>query len=200
MMNFTRKLLLFVGVIAIAVAHAQQTPVNSLPFTPNATKGTLANGLTYYIQKNKLPEKRAELRLIVKAGSILESTQQQGLAHFVEHMAFNGTEQYSKNELVDFLERSGVRFGADLNAYTSFDETVYMLSLPTDTPQVFLKGFDILEDWAHGITFDSIEVEKERGVILEERRLRLGSQKRNQDHTLPVILHGSRYAERLPSG
>lgn len=177
-----------------------QDPGKQLPLNPEVKTGKLSNGLTYYIQHNEKPENRAELRLVVKAGSVLETDAQQGLAHFVEHMAFNGTKNFSKNELVNFLERSGVRFGAHLNAYTSFDETVYMLSLPTDTATVFQKGFQVLEDWAHNLSFNAEEIEKERGVVLEEWRLRLGAQQRMQQQYFPTLLYQSRYAGRLPIG
>src|SRR3546814_3058991 len=115
-------------------------------------------------------------------------------------MAFNGTKHFSKNELINFLERSGVRFGAHLNAYTSFDETVYMLSLPTDTVEVFNTGFQVLEDWAHNLSFNPQEIEKERGVVLEEWRLRLGADQRMQQQFFPTLLYQSRYADRLPIG
>lgn len=182
----------------------------SLPFTvaaqerlladPAVTIGTLPNGLKYYIRENRQPAKRAELRLVVDAGSVLEDGDQLGLAHFAEHMAFNGTKHFEKQQLIDFLERSGVRFGAHLNASTSFDETIYMLALPTDSAKVFTQGFQVLEDWAHGISFDTAEVRKERGVVIEEWRLRRGASGRIQEKQLPVIFRGSRYADRLPIG
>jgi len=140
------------------------------------------------------------LRLIVNAGSILEDDDQQGLAHFVEHMAFNGTKHFEKQELVDFLESIGMSFGADLNAYTSFDETVYMLTVPTDDDETLEKAFLILEDWASGLRFDGDEIDKERGVVLEERRLGRGSGARLRDKQFPIIFKGSRYANRLPIG
>lgn len=171
-----------------------------LPSDPNVKTGKLANGLTYYIRKNQEPKNRAELRLAVKAGSVLEADNQQGLAHFVEHMGFNGTKNFKKQELVSFLEKSGVSFGADLNAYTSFDETVYELPLPTDSPALFKKGFQILADWAHAVSFDGTEIDKERGVILEERRVRRNAGQRMQYQWLPVVLNGSQYAKRIPIG
>src|SRR4029077_249450 len=125
---------------------------------------------------------------------------QQGLAHFVEHMAFNGTRHFPKQEIVSFLESLGMRFGADVNAYTSFDETVFMLQVPTDKPGVLDRALLILEDWAHGVTFDPVEIDKERGVIVEEWRLRRGAGARIQDRILPVLLNGSRYADRVPIG
>lgn len=163
-------------------------------------RGRLANGLTYYIRENREPHARAELRLAVNAGSVLEDDDQLGLAHMVEHMAFNGTDHFHRNELVNYLESVGMRFGPDINAYTSFDETVYMLTLPTDSVGVLGHGFDILEDWAHGISFDSTEVEKERGVVMEEWRLGQGAGTRLQDKQFPVLTQGSRYAQRLPIG
>jgi len=171
-----------------------------LPFDPNVTVGKLSNGVTYFIRKNSKPENRAELRLVVNAGSVLEDPDQQGLAHFVEHMAFNGTKNFHKQEIVNFLESIGMRFGADLNAYTSFDETVYMLQLPTEKTDVLDKGVQILEDWAHNVSFEDEEIDKERGVVIEEWRLGRGAESRMRDKQFPVIYHDSRYAERLPIG
>lgn len=172
---------------------------SQVPVDPNIRKGTLDNGLTYYIRKNSKPEGRVELRLAVNAGSVLEDEDQLGLAHFTEHMAFNGTEKFEKNELINILQQAGVKFGAHLNAYTSFDETVYMLKLPTaDTTME--KGMQILEDWASTIAFDSSEIDKERGVVIEEWRIGQGAQRRMLDKYLPVLLTNSRYADRLPIG
>lgn len=162
--------------------------------------GRLENGLQYFVRANHRPENRAELRLIIKAGSILEDEDQRGFAHFVEHMAFNGTEHFEKQALVDYLEGIGMRFGPDLNAYTSFDETVYMLQVPTDKPEILSQAFQILEDWAHLISFEDEEIEKERGVVLEEWRLGRGARMRLLDKQLPVFLHNSHYADRLPIG
>jgi zinc protease len=172
----------------------------TIPDDPQITTGRFANGLRYYLRTNKKPEKRAELRLVVNAGSILEDRDQSGLAHFVEHMAFNGTKHFPKQEMVKFLESIGMRFGPHLNAYTSFDETVFMLQVPTDKPDVLDKAFLILEDWAHGVSFDDVEIDKERGVITEEWRLRRGASARMQDKQFPILFKGSRYAERLPIG
>lgn len=160
----------------------------------------LDNGFTYYIKVNKKPEKRAELRLAVNAGSVLEDDGQQGLAHFAEHMAFNGTEHFKKQELIDYLESIGMQFGPEINAYTGFDETVYMLKVPTDSSHIVEKAFLILEDWARGLSFDPDEIEKERGVIIEEWRLGRGAEARMRDKQFPVLFHGSKYAERLPIG
>src|SRR6478736_7132320 len=142
-----------------------------LPLDPAVRTGKLPNGLTYYIRKNVKPEKKVELRLAVNAGSILEDDDQQGLAHFTEHMAFNGSKNFKKNDLVSFLQSIGVEFGADLNAYTGFDETVYILPIPTEKKENIEKGFQILEDWATTVAFENGEIDKERGVVLEESRL-----------------------------
>ena len=171
-----------------------------IPIDNQVFKGKLDNGITYYIRQNKKPENRAELRLVLNAGSILEDEDQQGLAHFVEHMCFNGTEHFQKQELIKYLESIGMRFGADVNAYTSFDETVYMLELPTDSLELIDKGFLVLQDWAHAVSFDSVEIDKERGVVLEEWRLGRGAGARIRDKQFPILLKNSRYAERLPIG
>ena len=183
------------------VPAAVQIKGDLLPVDPDVIIGTLPNGLTYYIRRNVEPKSRAELYLVNKVGSVLETDDQQGLAHFTEHMAFNGTRDFPKNELVNYLQKAGVKFGADLNAYTSFDETVYQLPLPTDSVKVFEKGFDILADWAGFVTFDSKEIDDERGVVLEEERLRgKNAQERLLHQILPVLLNNSRYADRLPIG
>lgn len=174
--------------------------MSSIPMDPSVRIGTLPNGLTYYIKQNAKPENRVELRLALKAGSMQEDEDQLGLAHFVEHMAFNGTTNFSKNELVNYLESVGSRFGPDLNAYTSFDETVYMLQVRTDDTAQFNNGLLILKDWAHGISFDSAEIDKERGVVISEWRSRLSSSQRMQQQYLPMMYHNSRYANRLPIG
>lgn len=171
-----------------------------LPIDPSVKSGVLPNGLTWYVETNKKPEARAELRLAVKVGSIVEDEDQLGLAHFAEHMAFNGSEHFESNQLVEYLESIGTSFGSHLNAYTSFDETVYQLQVPTDDTDLLDKGFLVLEDWAGGLTFDPVECERERGVVLEEWRTGQGLPQRIQDTTLPVTFHGSRYAERLPIG
>jgi len=171
-----------------------------IPVDPNVKTGKLSNGLTYYIRNNGKPEDKVELRLVINAGSILESDRQLGLAHFMEHMNFNGTKNFQKNELVDYLQSIGVQFGADLNAYTSFDETVYILPIPSDNEEKLEKGFQILEDWAFNTLLTDEEIDKERGVVLEEYRIGLGADKRMLDRYLPKMLHNSKYAERLPIG
>ncbi len=183
-------------------SEAQNTTAlnQKLPMDPAVRTGKLKNGLTYFIRKNTEPKNRAQLQLVVKAGSILESDQQQGLAHFIEHMQFNGTKNFPKTQLVDFLQKSGLKFGADLNAYTSFDETVYQLPVPTDSAALFEKYFLVLSDWANKATFDPVEIDKERGVVLEESRIGKGASSRIREKLLPVIFRGSLYASRLPIG
>src|SRR5690606_1697393 len=181
------------------ISHAQDLSAK-LPIDPNVTVGQFENGLKYYIRTNKKPEKKVELRLVVNAGSILEDEDQLGLAHFMEHMNFNGTKNFQKNELVSYLQSIGVEFGADLNAYTSFDETVYILPIPTDKEGNLDKGFQILEDWAHNALLTDKDIDDERGVVLEESRLGKGAEMRMLQKYLPEMMSGSLYAERLPIG
>ncbi|HEX5060771.1 MAG TPA: insulinase family protein [Kofleriaceae bacterium] len=171
-----------------------------LPLWSKLKKGTLPNGLTYYILPHKKPEKRALLWLAVNAGSAQEDDDQRGLAHFDEHMAFNGTKRFKENELVKYLESIGMRFGADLNARTSWDDTVYQLEVPSDKPEFMGKGLDILRDWAGDVTYDPKEVDKERGVVLEEWRLGRGAGMRLFDKHAKVMFKGSRYANRITIG
>lgn len=171
-----------------------------LPIDPALRMGALPNGLSYYIQYNRKPEQRAELRLAVRAGSLQEDEGQLGLAHFVEHMAFNGSEHFEKNELINYLEKTGARFGADLNAYTSFEETVYLLQARTDSLHLLEQGLLILEDWAGGLSFTPEEIDKERGVVISEWRTRLSPDQRLQQQYFPVLYRGSRFASRLPIG
>jgi len=182
------------------ITNEQPIPEENIPLDPNVKIGKLENGLTYYIRNNGKPEDKVELRLVVNAGSIMESDRQLGLAHFMEHMNFNGTKNFEKNDLVDYLQSIGVKFGADLNAYTSFDETVYILPIPSDDPKKLEKGFQIIEDWAHNTTLSEEAIDGERGVVLEELRLRLGANERMQRITLPKMMYGSKYADRLPIG
>ena len=182
------------------VAESEQVDETPLSVDPLVTVGTLENGLTYYIRENTEPENRAFLRLVVNAGSILEDDDQQGLAHFLEHMAFNGTQSYSGNQIIEFLERLGMQFGPDINAYTSFDETVYRLDVPTDDQQTFDTAMNVLYEWAALMTLDPEEIEKERGVIVEEWRFRRGATARMRDEQYPVLFGESKYAERLPIG
>jgi len=197
-------------VTAVGFAGAQQPaiPANVLdaplgqtvPVDPLITVGRLPNGLRYYIRENRQPQARAELRLVVNAGSVLEDDDQRGLAHFVEHMSFNGTLHFPRQNVGGFMQSLGMRSGAHVNANTSFDETVYKLQIPTGNAAVIDRSLLILEDWAHNVSFDPVEIDKERGVILEEWRLGLGADERIQDAQFPILLKGSRYAERLPIG
>jgi zinc protease len=171
-----------------------------VPIGPRVTVGKLPNGLTYYLQKNNQPAKRLELRLVVKAGSVLEDDDQQGLAHFTEHMAFNGSTHFKKHELISYLQSIGLKFGADLNAYTSFNETVYILPIPTDKPEDVEKGFLVLEDWAQGLSLNDADIDQERAIVLEELRLGKGAQDRMNKVLWPKIFGGSLYAKRLPIG
>ncbi|MCC8426884.1 pitrilysin family protein [Mucilaginibacter sp. UR6-11] len=197
-MQLKKIYLAIAGVLVVAAnVLAQEKP---LPLDPAVRMGKLPNGFTYYIRHNEEPKNRVVFYLANKVGSILETDEQQGLAHFMEHMSFNGTTHFPKNELVNYLQKSGVRFGADLNAYTSFDETVYQLPLPTDKPEILQNGIQIMRDWAQEATLDPVEIDKERGVILEEKRLGKGAQERMRRQYFPMMLNQSRYANRLPIG
>jgi len=189
-----------IGSVSLLAQTDKADLAKKLPFDSTITVGKLKNGLTYYIRQNKKPENRAELRLAVNAGSILEDDSQQGLAHFVEHMAFNGTKNFAKHEIVDYLETIGMRFGPDINAYTSFDETVYMLQVPTDDPDILEKGFTILQEWSQNVAFEDDEIDKERGVVIEEWRLGRGARARMRDKQFPILFKDSQYAKRLPIG
>lgn len=189
--------LLFANVLCSELTFSQE---NFQPVDTSITIGTLENGLTYFIKDNPHPANRVELRLVVKAGSILEDQDQLGVAHLVEHMAFNGSENFEKNQLIKYLESVGNKFGADLNAYTSFDETVYNLQVRTDIENQLDKGLLVLSDWAGGLSFDPMEIDKERGVVIAEWRNKLSADQRIRNQVLPVIYKDSKYAERLPIG
>jgi zinc protease len=196
-----KKFSLFFGLLFFAFwSLSAQNLTDTLKPDPNVRIGKLANGLTYYIQHNSEPKNRVELRLVVNAGSICEKNDQQGLAHLLEHMCFNGTEHFKKSALVDFIEATGVKFGAHLNANTSFDQTIFMLQMPTDRQSLIDSGLLVLEDWAHHVRLTGTEIDKERGVVKEEWRLGLGAQDRMMNKYIPIILKGSRYAQRLPIG
>ncbi|HTD65988.1 MAG TPA: insulinase family protein [Candidatus Limnocylindria bacterium] len=199
-MTNTLRCLVVTSLVLFTVVQLIAADSDRLPVDPAVTTKRLPNGLTYYIRQNKKPENRAQFHLVVNAGSILETERQQGLAHFLEHMAFNGTKNFEKHELINFLERIGMQFGADLNASTSFDETDYRLEIPMDKPEAVAKAFQVLEDWAHQITFDAEEIEKERGIVIEEWRTGRGAQGRLRDKQFPVLFHRSLYADRLPIG
>lgn len=202
-----RTLVLFVTGLALSLGSADAQTSKAklkkaevLPLDTAIKTGKLPNGFSYYIRRNTEPKNRAQLYLAVKVGSILENDDQRGLAHFMEHMSFNGTKNFPKNKLVDYLQKSGIRFGADLNAYTSFDQTVYQLPIPTDDRELFKNGMQIMRDWAQDASLDAGEIEKERGVVLEEKRLGKGAGERMQNKYLPMLLNSSRYSNRLPIG
>ena len=188
-MTFRTRVRLLLPVLAVAsvvsFGSAQQPAATidlrnaplgqTIPVDPLITVGTLPNGLRYYVRENRLPQARAELRLVVKAGSVLEDEDQRGLAHFVEHMAFNGTLHFPKQEITSFMQSLGMRFGAHVNANTGFDQTIYELQIPSGNPAVMDRSLTILEDFAHNVSFDGVEIDKERGVILEEWRQGLGA-------------------------
>lgn len=178
-----------------AVAHSQP-----LPQDPLIIRGKLDNGMIYYIRPNHKPEKRVELRLMVRAGSLLESDNQRGIAHFIEHMGFNGTKHFESGKLVDYFESIGAEFGPDTNAYTTYDHTLYMFSLPTDPPEALDKGLTALSDYAGGDLFNPTEIDKERGVILEEHRLGRDMQTRIFDKIMEIALKGTRYPDRATIG
>ena len=184
-------------VISVAQELKGSDPI---PFDANVRTGKLKNGLTYYIRKNAKPENKVDLRLVVNAGSLMENDDQLGLAHFMEHMNFNGTKRFPKNKLVDYLQSIGVKFGQHLNASTNFDETVYFLPIPSDNPEKLEKGFQVIEDWAFNAVLTPEEIDKERGVVLEEYRLGLGADDRMMKRYLPKMLYKSHYADRLPIG
>ena len=189
----------------VAPAPADLTPASTpaepaLPLWSAVKRGTLPNGLTYYVLPHRQPKQRAALWLAVNAGALQEDDDQQGLAHFVEHMAFNGTAGFPKMAIVDYLEKIGMEFGPHVNAYTSFDETVYQLQVPTDDPAFVDKGLDVLREWAGKVSFDPAEVDKERGVVLEEWRLGRGAWSRVWDKQASTLFRGTRYAKRMPIG
>ena len=179
-----------------APAVAPMALRDAVPLDPNVRTGVLPNGMRYYIERHPFPENRAELRLAVNAGGINEDDDQLGFAHLIEHMGFNGTRNFKKNELIEYLRSVGVRFGADLNAGTSTDFTLYMLQIPTDTARIFEKGMVVLSDWASGSLFDSTEVANERGVVVEEWRGAQGAFFRLSTKLDPIMYKGSRYATR----
>ncbi|MDD4819668.1 MAG: insulinase family protein [Flavobacteriales bacterium] len=203
-MTMLKKALLVASVILLTSLNAvfaqsefKYEPETKLTVDPAVKVGKLKNGLTYYIRKNALPENKAELRIVVNAGSVLENESQRGLAHFCEHMAFNGSKDFPGNDLIKKLEDVGVRFGYDLNAYTSFDETVYMIPIPADKIDL---GLQVLQNWGLYLSMDGAEIDKERGVILEEQRLGRGASERMAEKYFPVLLGGSKYPERMPIG
>ncbi|MGL4768289.1 MAG: M16 family metallopeptidase [Formosimonas sp.] len=194
------KPLLFALLLTTLPAHAQSL-TSPIPTDPKLTHGTLKNGVQYYILPNKRPTAKAELRLVVQAGSLHEADDQRGLAHFVEHMAFNGTAHFPKQSLVDQLQKMGVQFGADLNAYTNSNETVYILPVPLSEPDNLNTGLQVLEDWAFHMSLDDAAIEQERNIIVEEWRMRTQDPSAKvQEQSRAAALTGSRYPERYPIG
>ena len=200
MKSFVKKLSIFLVVVSFGL-NLLWSNEKSLQINPDIKIGTLENGMSYYVMKNSEPKNRIFFRLVVKAGSNLEEDDQKGVAHFVEHLAFNGTENFKKHEIIAFLESVGMKFGAGLNAYTSFEETVYMLEIPADNKEILQKALLILHDWACAVSFEDEEVEKEKGVILEEWRSRQQSLSgRQMEKVLPFFLKDSRFEHRMPIG
>ena len=172
------KLITLILILFINLSLWSQGPDTPIPVSDKVKIGTLDNGLTYYLRENAKPEDKIELRLVINAGSILEDEKQLGLAHFLEHMAFNGTKSFAKNDIISFLQSIGVESGADLNAYTSFDETVYILPIPLQNPENLDKGFQVLKEMGYDMLLDPEEIDNERGVVLEELRLSLSAERR----------------------
>jgi zinc protease len=196
-----KQLLTLLLIFAILQLFAQPFRLSDqIPFNPATSKGVLKNGLTYYVKSNSTPKNRAEMMLVVSAGSVLEDADQRGIAHFCEHMSFNGTKNFPKNELVKYFESIGMEFGPEINASTGFDETLYMLKVPLDKEEYVQKGLQVLYDWASQVTDADEEINKERGVIHEEWRGGQGAQQRMMNQWLPVFLKNSKYAQRLPIG
>jgi zinc protease len=183
-----------------AMAGAEPDLAQPIANDPALKLGQLPNGLTYYIQHNKKPEKRAELRLVLKVGSILEEDDQQGLAHFVEHMGFASTAHFQKHELISWLQSIGIQFGSDLAAFTSFDDTKYILPIPTDRPADVDKAFLVLQDWASGMLFKPEDIETERPVILEELRSHRSVDERLARAAFDKALQATKYPTRWPTG
>ncbi|GAB1450045.1 insulinase family protein [Draconibacterium sp.] len=197
------KFILSSLLLLITIVLAAQTNFDlkdKIPQDPAVSKGVLDNGMTYYVRSNENPKNRAELFLVVKAGSIDEDDDQQGLAHFCEHMSFNGTKNFPKHELTNYFESIGMDYGAEINAYTSYDETVYTLTVPLDSVEYIEKGLQVLYDWACQNTDSDEEINNERGVILEELRMRKSAEERMRKEYLPVLLYKSKYADRYTSG
>lgn len=198
-MKFILSSLLLISTLLLS-AQTNFDLKSVIPQDPKVSKGVLENGMTYYVRANENPKNRAELFLVVKAGSIDEDDDQQGLAHFCEHMSFNGTKNFPKHELIKYFESIGMEFGPEINAYTSFDETVYMLKVPLDSSVYMEKGLQVLYDWACQNTDSDEEINNERGIIHEEYRGGRDANYRMQMKWLPVFLHNSKYAERIPIG
>jgi zinc protease len=185
---------------AAQVAAPQVDPKSPVPLIGEVRHGTLPNGLRYFIRPNPRPQGRADLRLVVNAGSVLEDDDQLGAAHFIEHMSFNGTRRFPKNELVSYLQSVGVRLGSDLNATTGFDETIYVLPIPVGNPELLDTGLAILREWAGNVLLNDADIDAERAVVLAELRSGEASDTRVRQQTMPEMLNNSRYAARIPIG
>ncbi len=192
----------FVFIVLFSSCNSTKTSKcdNTFKLNPAVLTGQLDNGMSYYVLKNNYPENRISLRLAVKVGSISEADNESGVAHLIEHMCFNGTEHFEKNSLISYAESIGMDFGAEVNAYTNFTETVYNLEVPADDPQFLETALLIFHDWASAVTFDPEELDKERGVVTEEWRGHLGLNGRITDAMLPFELKDSSYVGRLPIG
>jgi zinc protease len=180
-------------------------PSDPVPVMENLRTGVLPSGIRYFILENSSPEDRAYLTLVVKAGSVLEEDDEQGLAHFVEHMAFNGTERFPEYKLINYLRSLGMRFGPEVNAYTSYDETVYGIEVPVEKDSKGIRhipetALAVIDDWTRAVTFLPSDVDEERPVIMEEYRRRLGAWERFRQKYRPVLFRGSPYANRMPIG
>ena len=209
--QFSAIFVLLLALISCAGTAKSKIPASlgktsdPVPFMVNARTGVLPSGMRYYLLENPKPEGRAFLTLAVNAGSVLETEEERGLAHFVEHMAFNGTSRFAKSELVNYLRSLGMRFGPEVNAYTSFDETVYGIEVPVEENPLGHriipdKALAVIDDWTWSVAFDPEDVDNERLVIMEEYRTRLGARERISRQMFPVLFRGSPYAERLPIG
>src|SRR5215813_10716271 len=211
----TTRLLICLFVAAAVRAPAAQIPSGhettaasvagyplavDMPIDPEVLIGGLPNGLRFYIRPNPRPARQAELRLVVKAGSVLEDDDQRGLAHFVEHMQFQGSRHFPGQTIDNFLASIGLSIGSDANAVTSFDDTQYSLRVPTDRPDTLDRAMTVLEDWAGGATFDDAAIERQRAIVLAEWRRNLGADERTANKLRNVQLEGSRYADRSPIG
>ena len=190
--------IIFLTAFAVLMSITVRSQI--IPLDQTVRTGKLPNGFTYFIRHNETPKNRVIFYLANKVGSLLEADDQRGMAHFLEHMSFNGTEHFPKNELVNYLQKAGVSFGADINAYTGFEETVYQLPIPSDNPTIVKNAIEIMRDWAHGAMLEVDEINKERGVILEEMRLGKGANDRMMTKYFPLILNNSRHSNRIPIG
>ena len=196
-----KRILSLLVLLAGLAAQAQMMQLPPIPADTAVRTGRLPNGLTYYIRYNNWPENRAEFYIAQRVGSLQEEESQRGLAHFLEHMCFNGTEHFPGNEVMRYCESIGVQFGRDLNAYTAIDQTVYNISnVPTARQSALDSCLLILYDWANGLLLDPDEIDKERGVIHEEYRLRTSAAMRMFERSLPKLYPGSKYGHRMPIG